>query len=58
MRTHFSEALGHAKSLIEVGCGPEEAILDAQRAFELDDLTTDVLGQCVELWIETEYAHS
>ena len=57
MRTNFSEALGHVKSLIEVGCSPEEAVLDAQRAFELDDLTADIMGQCVEHWIETEYAH-
>lgn len=57
MRTHFSEALGHAKGLIEVGCSPEEAVLDAQRTFELDELTADVLGQCVDHWIETEYAH-
>jgi hypothetical protein len=57
MRTHFSEALGHAKSLIEVGCDSEEAIADAQRTFELDELTADVLGQCVEVWIATEYAH-
>lgn len=57
MRTHFSEALGHAKSLIEAGCAIDEAVADAQRAFELDELTADVMGQCIELWIETEYAH-
>ncbi len=57
MRTNFTEALGHAKGLIEIGCTPEEAVIDAQRTFDLDDLSTDVLGQCVEHWLETEYAH-
>ncbi len=57
MRTNFSEALGHAKGLIDIGCTPEEAVIDAQRTFDLDDLSTDVLGQCVEHWLETEYAH-
>lgn len=57
MRTNFSEALGHAKSLIEAGCSVEEAVTDAQRAFEMDDLSTDVLGQAVEHWIAVEYAH-
>ena len=57
MRTNFTEATAHAKQLIEVGCGVDEAIADAQRTFELDELTADVMGQCIELWIETEYAH-
>lgn len=57
MRTNFSEALGHAKSLIEVGCSVEEAVVDAQRAFDMDDLSADVLGQAVENWIAVEYAH-
>lgn len=57
MRTNFSEALGHAKSLVEVGCDIEEAVVDAQRAFDLDDLSADVLGQAVEHWIAVEYAH-
>lgn len=57
MRTNFTEAQAHAQQLIEVGCAIEEAIADAQRAFELDDLTADILGQAVEHWIAVEYAH-
>ena len=57
MRTNFSEALGHAQSLIEVGCAIDEAVADAQRAFDMDELSTDVLGQAVEHWIAVEYAH-
>ena len=57
MRTNFTEALGHAKSLIEVGCAIEEAVADAQRAFDMDDLSADILGQAVEHWIAVEYAH-
>lgn len=53
--THFSEAVAHAESLIEVGCTPDEAVVDTVRAFELNDLEADLLECNVDLYMETRY---
>ena len=49
--THFSEALAHAQQLVDLGCQPEKAVADTQRAFELDELSADVLSSNLDLYV-------
>ena len=46
--TRFSEATAHMQQLLALGATQESALLDTQRAFDLDDLTMDILEQNLE----------
>jgi len=52
--SRFSEALAHTKQLIQLGCDQEEALANTQVAFDLDDLTVDMLDSVLsteEAWV-------
>lgn len=49
MKTRFSAALAHYSQLRELGCDQDQALADTQVAYDLDDLTLDILGQAADL---------
>lgn len=50
MNTRFSQALALAQQLVAAGATHDEAIPAAQVAFELDDLTVNILADNLEFF--------